>query len=94
MYSRLMRYYEDNIRGGRDQDSSIAGLRSLRFMMSGTSALPAPLRKKWSELSAGKRILERYGASEFGAALLTPLDPACDVLEVRRFPPSLTIRRD
>lgn len=83
MYARLMRYYEDHIRGGPDEVGSIKGLRSLRFMMSGTSALPTPLRKKWLDLSAGKRILERYGASEFGAALLTPLDQTRDVPEVR-----------
>jgi malonyl-CoA/methylmalonyl-CoA synthetase len=83
MYSRLMRYYEDNILGTSSQGSCTEGLRSLRFMMSGTSALPAPLRNKWSALSGGKRILERYGASEFGVALLTPLNAGSDVIEVR-----------
>jgi hypothetical protein len=47
--------------------------RGHRFMMSGTSALPKPLRNKWYDLTGEKRILERYGASEFSTGILTPL---------------------
>jgi malonyl-CoA/methylmalonyl-CoA synthetase len=73
MFMRLMRHYEEHILQSTDQIAYIQGVRAHRFMMSGTSALPRPLRMKWFTLSGGKRILERYGASEFGTGILTPL---------------------
>ncbi|KAH8879724.1 acetyl-CoA synthetase-like protein [Thozetella sp. PMI_491] len=73
MFTRLMRHYEDHIRGFPEEKSYVDGLRSLRFMMSGTAAVPAPLRAKWTSLTGGKRLLERYGASEYSTAILTPL---------------------
>ncbi|KAK3669253.1 hypothetical protein LTR78_010860 [Recurvomyces mirabilis] len=79
MYNRLLREYEDNIKSSPNQKTYIGGLRQLRFLMSGTSALPAPLQRKWSDLTGGKPILERYGATEFSTAILTPLRPNGDV---------------
>ena len=73
MFTRLMRYYEDHISHSLDRKSYLRGVRGQRFMMSGTSALPRPLRMKWFDLTDGKRILERYGTSEFSTGILTPL---------------------
>ncbi|KAI6781462.1 uncharacterized protein J7T54_001424 [Emericellopsis cladophorae] len=73
MLTRLMRHYEDHLLEQTDCDQYVHGLRQLRILMSGTSALPSPLREKWTRLTDGKRILERYGASKFSTAILTPL---------------------
>lgn len=54
-------------------------------MMSGTSSLPRPLRLKWQTLTGGKRILERYGTSEFNSGILTPLNNSHDVPDVSLF---------
>lgn len=77
MYSRLMQHYETSIasqppyvlQGFRN------GARSLRLLISGTSAMPQPLLAKWTALTGGKRILERYGTTEFSAIfLISPHD--------------------
>lgn len=91
MYSRLMRYYEDHILPSPDRDLYIKGLRSLRFMMSGTSALPAPLREKWTDLSGGQRIIERYGSSELSTVILTPMHNNLAVPDVSQSMPSSDI---
>lgn len=56
------------------------GLRneSLRYMVSGSAALPVPTMKGWAEIS-GHVLLERYGMTEIGMALSNDL-------EGRRYP--------
>ncbi|CAE7813340.1 Acsf3 [Symbiodinium sp. CCMP2456] len=46
------------------------GLRndSMRYMVSGSAALPVPTMKSWAEIS-GHVLLERYGMTEIGMAL-------------------------
>merc|ERR1712023_539263 len=46
------------------------GLRndSLRYMVSGSAALPVPTMKSWAEIS-GHVLLERYGMTEIGMGL-------------------------
>lgn len=41
----------------------------LRVSFSGSAALPTPTKKKWSDLSSGNVLLERYGMTEVGMAL-------------------------
>lgn len=47
-----------------------SGLRndSMRYMVSGSAALPVPTMKSWAEIS-GHVLLERYGMTEIGMAL-------------------------
>eukprot|EP00434_Breviolum_minutum_P019867 symbB.v1.2.017530.t2/scaffold1371.1/size209032/2 len=58
------------------------GLRnpSLRYMVSGSAALPVPTMKSWAEIS-GHVLLERYGMTEIGMALSNRIDgtrfPGC-----------------
>lgn len=58
------------------------GLRnpSMRYMVSGSAALPVPTMKSWAEIS-GHVLLERYGMTEIGMALSNNLDgtryPGC-----------------
>lgn len=59
-----------------------AGLRNefLRYMVSGSAALPVPTMKSWAEIS-GHVLLERYGMTEIGMGLSNRVDatryPGC-----------------
>lgn len=68
-YMRLMRYFQEEIsqRPAPEVKAYIDAARSFRLMMSGSAALPFSLQKKWITLLDGKRILERYGATEFSS---------------------------
>jgi len=58
------------------------GLRNdkLRYMVSGSAALPIPTMKAWAEIS-GHVLLERYGMTEIGMGLSNKMDdtrfPGC-----------------
>ncbi|KAJ4406270.1 hypothetical protein N0V91_004724 [Didymella pomorum] len=47
---------------------------NLRLNISGSAALPTPVKSAWSELSGGNVLLERYGMTEVGMALSCGLD--------------------
>jgi malonyl-CoA/methylmalonyl-CoA synthetase len=51
----------------------IAGARQFKACLCGTSALPQPLSEFWTTLMQ-KRIIQRYGATEFGAIFKVRLD--------------------
>ena len=38
-------------------------------MISGSAALPTPIKNIWKKISGGQILLERYGMSELGMAL-------------------------
>jgi len=42
---------------------------NMRLNISGSAALPTPLKSSWTELSGGNVLLERYGMTEIGMAL-------------------------
>lgn len=48
--------------------------KNLRLNISGSAALPKPIREGWSHLSAGNILLERYGMTEVGMALSCGLE--------------------
>ncbi|KAL2261375.1 hypothetical protein VTK26DRAFT_4289 [Humicola hyalothermophila] len=48
----------------------------LRLAISGSAALPTPIKRAWTELSNGNVLLERYGMTEVGMAISCGLDPA------------------
>ncbi|KAL6150959.1 hypothetical protein ACJQWK_10724 [Exserohilum turcicum] len=47
---------------------------SMRLNISGSAALPTPVKSAWTELSGGNVLLERYGMTEVGMALSCGLD--------------------
>ena len=49
---------------------------NLRLAISGSAALPAPIKHAWSALSSGNVLLERFGMTEVGMALSCGLHPA------------------
>ncbi|KAI9149929.1 AMP-binding enzyme [Paramyrothecium foliicola] len=48
--------------------------KNLRLNISGSAALPSPIRDAWKELSGGNVLLERYGMTEVGMAISCGLD--------------------
>ncbi|KAL2165329.1 hypothetical protein VTH06DRAFT_626 [Thermothelomyces fergusii] len=48
----------------------------LRLAISGSAALPTPVKRAWADLSGGSVLLERFGMTEVGMALSCGLDVA------------------
>lgn len=72
MYVRLIQAYDAVESEERRREMSAAASK-LRLCVSGSAAMPTPVAKRWSELTNGKELLERYGATEIGMALSQPL---------------------
>jgi malonyl-CoA/methylmalonyl-CoA synthetase len=68
IYMRMRRYYQQTLSKlpASELASYIAGARQFKACLCGTSALARPINEFWTELMQ-KRILQRYGATEFGA---------------------------
>ena len=72
IYMRLRRYFLEHI-APMDKNKTeeyVAGARALRACLCGTSALPQPISDFWAKL-LGKRVVQRYGATEIGSVLLS-----------------------
>jgi malonyl-CoA/methylmalonyl-CoA synthetase len=68
IYMRMRRYYQRKLStlAPSELEEYIAGSRQFRACLCGTSALARPINEFWTNLMQ-KRILQRYGATEFGA---------------------------
>ncbi|ORY05576.1 fatty-acyl-CoA synthase [Clohesyomyces aquaticus] len=75
IYMRMRRHYQRTLSKLPSEELAryIAGARQFRACLCGTSALPQPLNEFWSMLMQ-KRIVQRYGATEFGAVFKVHLD--------------------
>jgi malonyl-CoA/methylmalonyl-CoA synthetase len=75
IYMRMRRHYQRNLSKLPSEELAkyIAGARQFRACLCGTSALPQPLNDFWATLMQ-KRIVQRYGATEFGAVIRVRLD--------------------
>ena len=70
MYAHLLSYLQDR---PPDEQQSLQNVARLpRLYVSGSSACPISIMKKWKEVS-GHWLLERYGMTEIGMALSNPL---------------------
>ncbi|KAF1358646.1 putative AMP-binding enzyme [Lizonia empirigonia] len=75
IYMRMRRHYQRYLvkLPSEELGKYIAGARQFRACLCGTSALPQPLNDFWSTLMQ-KNIVQRYGATEFGAVFKVRLD--------------------
>jgi malonyl-CoA/methylmalonyl-CoA synthetase len=75
IYMRMRRHYQRKLAKlpSKEIAKYIAGARQFRACLCGTSALPQPLNEFWTTLMQ-KKIIQRYGATEFGAVLKVRLD--------------------
>ncbi|KAB8261334.1 hypothetical protein BDV32DRAFT_137469 [Aspergillus pseudonomiae] len=73
IYSRLVDYFETHIRGTDQESAARDGARALRLVVSGSAALPTPIKAKFAEIT-GQTLLERYGMTEIGMAISCGLE--------------------
>ncbi|GAT29565.1 AMP-binding enzyme [Aspergillus luchuensis] len=74
IWSRLLRDYESLSPEMQKACKEAVSPRYLRLNISGSAALPKPIRDGWQELSGGNLLLERYGMTEVGMALSCGLE--------------------
>ncbi|PSS15157.1 hypothetical protein M430DRAFT_104894 [Amorphotheca resinae ATCC 22711] len=69
IYNRLLATHQDL--SPEKQTAARQGIspENMRLSISGSAALPTPIKKAWADLSHGNVILERYGMTEVGMAL-------------------------
>ncbi|EED16945.1 peroxisomal AMP binding enzyme, putative [Talaromyces stipitatus ATCC 10500] len=73
IYSRLVDYFDAHIRSTDAETSSREGAKALRLVVSGSAALPTPIKVKFAEIT-GQVLLERYGMTEIGMGISCGLD--------------------
>lgn len=73
VYSRLVDYFDTHIRSTDSEAAARAGAGALRLVVSGSAALPTPIKTKFLEIT-GQTLLERYGMTEIGMGLSCGLD--------------------
>jgi malonyl-CoA/methylmalonyl-CoA synthetase len=76
VYMRMMRYFEEHISKLPDMevDAYKSGLLGLKASLCGTSALPKPISDWWTRMLGGRRIIQRYGATEIGVVFNMSMD--------------------
>ncbi|RMD43937.1 hypothetical protein DV735_g1211, partial [Chaetothyriales sp. CBS 134920] len=76
IYSRLLASFPTLDADTQKAAKTAISPEHLRVNISGSAALPTPLKSAWTELSGGNVLLERYGMTEVGMALSCGLDYA------------------
>lgn len=76
VYSRLLASHKQLPAAMQAATREATSPSHLRVNISGSAALPTPIKAAWSALSGGNVLLERYGMTEVGMALSCGLDPA------------------
>lgn len=74
IYNRLLSTFPELPTSTQEAAKEAISPRNLRLTMSGSAALPSPLKAAWTALSQGNVLLERYGMTEVGMALSCGLD--------------------
>ncbi|OJK04685.1 hypothetical protein ASPACDRAFT_1877899 [Aspergillus aculeatus ATCC 16872] len=69
IYSRLVDDFEARLRGTPQEAAARAGAQALRLVVSGSAALPTPIKKKFAACTGGQVLLERYGMTEIGMGI-------------------------
>ncbi|KIH88259.1 hypothetical protein SPBR_06858 [Sporothrix brasiliensis 5110] len=76
VYSRLLASHKELSPGMQAATREAISPANLRLNISGSAALPTPVKKAWSDLSRGNVLLERFGMTEVGMALSCGLNMA------------------
>ena len=76
IFMRMMRYYEEHLTRLPPTQVKAYAEAPLQFkiMFCGTSALPQPIEEFWTKMMNGRRIVQRYGATEIGVVFNMPFD--------------------
>ncbi|CAK7199034.1 hypothetical protein SEUCBS139899_001702 [Sporothrix eucalyptigena] len=76
VYSRLLATHKELSPEMQKATREAISPANLRLAISGSAALPTPIKQAWSDLSNGNVLLERFGMTEVGMALSCGLDMA------------------
>lgn len=74
VYSRLLATHKTLPDDLKEPVRDAIAPANMRVAISGSAALPTPVKKAWADLSRGNVLLERYGMTEVGMALSCGLD--------------------
>ncbi|EFQ25433.1 AMP-binding enzyme [Colletotrichum graminicola] len=74
VYSRLLVTHKGLPLDPAEPTREAVSPRHMRLAISGSAALPTPIKESWKTLSKGNVLLERYGMTEVGMALSCGLD--------------------
>lgn len=66
IYMRMQRHYEQVLSTRPDVDEYLQSARRIKACLCGSAALPKPIADFWTVI-LGRKIFQRYGATEFGA---------------------------
>lgn len=72
MIAHFDNHFKQNFQQAEEARQAAA---SLRLAISGSAALPAPIRNAWAEIAKGYLLLERYGTTETGITYTGQLTP-------------------
>ncbi|VBB71602.1 Putative short-chain-fatty-acid--CoA ligase [Podospora comata] len=75
IYSRLLSSFKTLPEDLQEPAREAISPAHLRLTISGSAALPTPIKRAWADLSKGNILLERFGMTEVGMALSCGLDP-------------------
>lgn len=73
VYSRLIDHAKSSYTTKEAQATAREACSQMRLMVSGSAALPSPIKYRWLDIS-GHTLLERYGMTEIGMALSCSYD--------------------
>ncbi|KAF5717283.1 malonyl synthetase [Fusarium globosum] len=76
IWSRMLKAHESLSHDMKTAGKIAVSPRNLRLNISGSAALPKPIRDGWMQLTGGNVLLERYGMTEVGMALSCGLETA------------------
>ena len=76
IYSRLLNSFPRLDEATQQAAKEALKPHNMRLNISGSAALPTPIKSAWTELSGGNVLLERYGMTEVGMALSCGLETA------------------
>ena len=81
IYMRMMRYYQEHLTKLPPNElvSFQKAAADVRVMICGTSALPQPINDFWTKVRGGRKIVQRYGATETGVVFNMPVYENHDV---------------
>lgn len=74
IWSRMLDAYSSLSPTLQEAGKKAISRKHLRLNISGSAALPKPIRDGWNELSGNNTLLERYGMTEVGMALSCGLE--------------------
>lgn len=76
IWVKMIAYFNQNFKSDPAKAKrATEAAASLRLAISGSAALPAPIRDAWAQISNGYLLLERYGTTETGITYSERLSP-------------------